>query len=102
MAEFGEGNTVGIDYTGDRDNKGSGERGEFTFEEQKTKEPLPTALWGEWRSPMPTQNESGVRLKPDPRSRALRNASLLVCGQPPGPCRRTAAGRCLLAARAAR
>jgi len=36
--EFSEGDTSGIDYTGDPDGKG-----EFTFEKQKTKEPLPTA-----------------------------------------------------------
>ena len=36
--EFSEGDTAAIDYAGDPDGKG-----EFTFEKQKTKEPLPTA-----------------------------------------------------------
>ena len=43
--KIGEGNTPrGIDYAGDRDSKGSDELGEFTFEKQKMKEPLQTAL----------------------------------------------------------
>ncbi len=46
--EFSEGDTASIDYTGDPDGKGPDGRGpdgqaEFTFEKQKTKEPLPTA-----------------------------------------------------------
>ncbi|MBW1758606.1 MAG: NDP-hexose 4-ketoreductase, partial [Deltaproteobacteria bacterium] len=41
--EFSEGDSACVDYAGDPDGEGPDGHGEFTFEKQKTKEPLPTA-----------------------------------------------------------